>query len=110
MAAYAASKGAVQAFTRAIALEYAKQNLRAVAVAPGSISSGMTDASGTSTENAGPGFPDDVDYDLLMRLLPVIGRGFAGPEAVAGVIAMLASEDGAFITGTEIRIDGGTHM
>ncbi|MFD8481517.1 SDR family oxidoreductase [Kitasatospora sp. NPDC059673] len=35
--------------------------------------------------------------------------GFAGPETVAGVIAMLASDDGAFVTGTEIRIDGGTH-
>jgi NAD(P)-dependent dehydrogenase (short-subunit alcohol dehydrogenase family) len=32
-----------------------------------------------------------------------------GPEQVAGVVAMLASEDGAFVTGTEIRIDGGTH-
>ncbi len=33
----------------------------------------------------------------------------AGPESVAGVIAMLASDDGAFITGTGIRVDGGTH-
>ena len=33
----------------------------------------------------------------------------AAPAAVAGVIAMLVSDDGAFITGTEIRIDGGTH-
>ncbi|WP_407803185.1 SDR family oxidoreductase, partial [Staphylococcus aureus] len=37
------------------------------------------------------------------------GAPMAGPESVAGVIAMLASDDGAFITGTEIRIDGGTH-
>ncbi|CAM5615396.1 hypothetical protein SRIMM317S_04566 [Streptomyces rimosus subsp. rimosus] len=47
---------------------------------------------------------------LFGKLLPAIGEGFAPPETVAGVIAMLASEDGAFITGTEIRIDGGTHM
>jgi NAD(P)-dependent dehydrogenase (short-subunit alcohol dehydrogenase family) len=33
----------------------------------------------------------------------------AAPSAIAGVIAMLVSEDGQFITGTEIRIDGGTH-
>jgi hypothetical protein len=33
----------------------------------------------------------------------------AHPSVIAGVIAMLVSEDGAFITGTEIRIDGGTH-
>ena len=101
----------IQSFTRAIALEYSKQNLRAVSVCPGSISSGMTDASGTSKENVGPGFPEhDVDWNLLSKLLPAIGQGFAGPEAVASVVAMLASEDGKFITGTEIRIDGGTHM
>ena len=111
MAAYAASKAGVQAFTHAIALEYSKQNLRAVSVAPGSISSGMTDGTGTSKENVGPGFPEhDVDWSLVTKLLPAIGEGFAGPEAVAGVVAMLASDDGKFITGTEIRIDGGTHM
>jgi NAD(P)-dependent dehydrogenase (short-subunit alcohol dehydrogenase family) len=37
------------------------------------------------------------------------GAGMADPSAVAGVIAMLVSDDGAFITGTEIRVDGGTH-
>jgi NAD(P)-dependent dehydrogenase (short-subunit alcohol dehydrogenase family) len=111
MAAYAASKGGIQSFTHAIALEYAKHGLRAVSVAPGSISSGMTDASGTSTENVGPGFPeDDMDWNLVTKLLPALEGGFAGPEAVAGAIAMLASEDGKFITGTELRIDGGTHM
>ncbi|MFJ6460826.1 SDR family oxidoreductase [Streptomyces sp. NPDC091387] len=39
----------------------------------------------------------------------MIREGFAGPDTVAGVVAMLGSQDGAFITGTEIRIDGGTH-
>jgi len=47
---------------------------------------------------------------LFMKLSPATGQGFAGPESVAGVVAMLASEDGAFITGTEVRIDGGTHF
>ncbi|MCL2533528.1 MAG: SDR family oxidoreductase [Nocardiaceae bacterium] len=102
MAAYAASKGGIQSFTHAIALEYAKQGLRAVAVAPGSIASGMT---------SNPGFPEEgVDASLIGKLYPWIGEGFAGPETVAGVVAMLASDDGAFVTGTEIRIDGGTHM
>ena len=101
MAAYAASKGGIQSFTHALALEYSKQGLRAVAVAPGSIASGMT---------SDPGFPADIDYTLLGKLLPAIGDGFAPPSAVAGVIAMLASDDGSFVTGTEIRIDGGTHM
>lgn len=109
MAAYAASKGGIQAMTHALASEYSKQGLRVVAVAPGSISSGMTDGSGTSSVNTGPGLPGDADYDLVMKLLPLIGDGFAGPETVASVVAMLASDDGAFITGTEIRVDGGTH-
>lgn len=103
MAAYAASKGGIQSMTHAIASEYGKQGLRAVCVAPGSIASGMT-------TGRGPGLPEDADMSLFVKLAPALGRGFAGPETVAGVIAMLASEDGAFITGTEIRIDGGTHM
>ncbi|MET9294641.1 SDR family oxidoreductase [Streptomyces sp. NPDC003077] len=101
MAAYAASKGGIQSMTHAIASEYAKRGLRAVCVAPGSIQSGMT---------SDPGLPADADMSLFVKLAPALGEGFAGPETVAGVIAMLASRDGAFVTGTEIRIDGGTHM
>ncbi|UKY55145.1 SDR family NAD(P)-dependent oxidoreductase [Streptomyces inhibens] len=103
MSAYAASKGGIQSMTHAIAAEYSKRGLRAVCVAPGSIASGMT-------SGRGPGLPEDADMTLFGKLAPAIGEGFAGPETVAGVIAMLASQDGAFITGTEIRIDGGTHM
>ncbi|WP_327356629.1 SDR family NAD(P)-dependent oxidoreductase [Streptomyces sp. NBC_01304] len=102
MAAYAASKGGIQSMTHTIAAEYSKQGLRAVCVAPGSISSDMTDGSG-------PGLPEDTDWSLFAKLAPALGQGFAAPETVAGVVAMLASEDGKFITGTEIRIDGGTH-
>ena len=109
MAAYAASKGGIQAFTHSLALEYAKDGLRAVCVAPGSIKSGITDATGGY-------IPQDADWSLFTRLMPILpttvessGAGMAEPSAVAGVIAMLVSDDGAFITGTEIRIDGGTH-
>ncbi|MDI2125764.1 SDR family NAD(P)-dependent oxidoreductase [Yinghuangia seranimata] len=110
MAAYAASKGGVQSFTHALALEYGKQGLRAVNVAPGSIKSGITDTT------AGY-LPEDTDWSLFAKLSPILDAGvesasgapMAGPETVAGVIAMLASDDGAFITGTEIRVDGGTH-
>jgi NAD(P)-dependent dehydrogenase (short-subunit alcohol dehydrogenase family) len=109
MAAYAASKGAIQSFTHALALEYASQGLRAVSVAPGSIKSGITD----TTANY---IPADADWALFGRLSPILpttlessGAGMGDPTAVAGVVAMLVSDDGAFITGTEIRIDGGTH-
>ncbi len=109
MAAYAASKGGIQSFTHALALEYAKQGLRAACVAPGSIKSGITDATGGY-------IPQDADWSLFPRLMPILpttvessGAGMAEPSAIAGVIAMLVSDDGAWITGTEIRIDGGTH-
>jgi NAD(P)-dependent dehydrogenase (short-subunit alcohol dehydrogenase family) len=110
MAAYAASKGGIQSMTHALASEYAKDGIRFTAVQPGSISSGMTDGSGRSGQSKGPGFPEDADFSLLGKLLPALGQGFAGPETVASVVAMLASEDAAFITGTEVRIDGGTHF
>ncbi|MEQ6900942.1 SDR family NAD(P)-dependent oxidoreductase [Nocardioides sp. YIM 152588] len=109
MAAYSASKGGVQAMTHALAVEYAGRGVRFNAVQPGSISSGMTDGSGRSGQSIGPGLPDDADYGLFGKLLPAIGGGFAGPETVASVVAMLASADAAFVTGTEVRVDGGTH-
>lgn len=100
MAAYAASKGGILAFTRAIAAEYAGRGLRAVAVAPGGIATPMTDG-------VMDGLPPDADMRLLARLRPVVRRDFAPPETVSGVVAMLASEDGAYITGAEVRVDGG---
>ncbi|MGP9022689.1 SDR family NAD(P)-dependent oxidoreductase [Streptomyces sp. BR1] len=109
MAAYAASKGGIQSMTHALAAEYGKRGIRFTAVQPGSIASGMTDGSGASRASTGPGLPEDADMSLFMKLAPALGQGFAGPETVAGVVAMLGSADGAFITGTEIRIDGGTH-
>ncbi|WP_329435532.1 SDR family oxidoreductase [Streptomyces sp. NBC_01280] len=110
MAAYAASKGGIQSMTHALASEYSKQGIRFTAVQPGSISSGMTDGSGASRQSSGPGLPEDADMSLFMKLAPAIGQGFAGPESVASVVALLGSDDGRFITGTEVRIDGGTHF
>jgi len=101
MAAYAATKGGIQSFTHAIALEYAKQGLRAVSVQPGSIQSGMSDD---------PGVPADADWSLFAKMSPALAEGFAPPSVVASAIAMLASDDGRFVTGTELRIDGGAHM
>ncbi|MCZ0207569.1 SDR family NAD(P)-dependent oxidoreductase [Streptomyces sp. UMAF16] len=110
MAAYAASKGGIQSMTHALASEYASRGIRFTAVQPGSISSGMTDGSGASGRSSGPGLPADADMSLFAKLSPALGQGFAGPETVASVVAMLGSRDGAFITGTEVRVDGGTHF
>jgi NAD(P)-dependent dehydrogenase (short-subunit alcohol dehydrogenase family) len=41
--------------------------------------------------------------------MPIIGDGMASPDVIAGMIAALASDDGKFVTGTSLRIDGGTH-
>ncbi|MEV6824824.1 SDR family NAD(P)-dependent oxidoreductase [Amycolatopsis sp. NPDC051102] len=81
-----------------------------VAIAPGSAKSGITDS-------AASWLPQEVDFGWFGRLLPILPTGMTTevgnpvtvPESVAGVVAMLVSEDGEFITGTEIRIDGGTH-
>ncbi|MEB3792312.1 SDR family oxidoreductase [Acinetobacter sp. IK40] len=100
-AAYAATKGGIQSFTHAIASEYASQGLRAVAVVPGGIASGMT--------NTSP-LPEGADLSLYAKHTPAIPGGYGSPDSVAGAIAMLASDDGEFITGTELRIDGGAHM
>lgn len=95
--AYSASKGGVLAMTRSIAVEYAKRGVRANCVCPGDTKTGMTD---------GIDFPDSMDFDLMPRIMSLTGA--KGPETLASVIAMLASEDGAHITGEDIRVDGGT--
>jgi NAD(P)-dependent dehydrogenase (short-subunit alcohol dehydrogenase family) len=114
MSAYAASKGGIQAMTHALALEFAKERIRFNSVQPGSISSGMTDGTGESKQSIGPGLPADADFSLfgkITSLLPLDGGAmFAKPDAVAAVVAMLGSSDAYFVTGTEVRIDGGTHM
>lgn len=96
-AAYAASKGAVLALTRSIAVEYAKEGVRANCVCPGDIQTPMTKA---------PAMPDMPSREQLTRISSLDGP--KGPEVVAGVIAMLASEDGRHITGEYVRVDGGT--
>jgi NAD(P)-dependent dehydrogenase (short-subunit alcohol dehydrogenase family) len=98
MAAYASSKGGIAALTQTLAIEYAKQGVRVNAVAPGSVESGMTSSIT---------FPEGADFKLLPRIMSPTGPG--QPESVAGVVAMLASDDGAHMTGSLVRVDGGTH-
>ncbi len=97
-AAYGASKAGVIGLTKSLAVEFAKQGLRANVVCPGSIKTPMT--------SGGAGLPPKLDPDLIRRAMSLDNP--RGPETVAGVIAMLASEDGAHINGEVIRVDGGT--
>jgi NAD(P)-dependent dehydrogenase (short-subunit alcohol dehydrogenase family) len=104
LAAYAASKGGVNAFTHAIALEYAKKGLRAVNIVPAGITSGITTKSIRDQ-------PEGFDPSLFARLTGWLNGGALGtPDDVAGVVAMVASDDGRYMTGSEIRVDGGALM
>jgi 3-oxoacyl-[acyl-carrier protein] reductase len=93
---YAASKGAVDAFTRALAVELAPRNITVNAVAPGVIESEM---SREVRERAG----DAVQSRILLRR---IGR----PEEVAYAVWFLASRYADYITGQVLAVDGGFKM
>jgi NAD(P)-dependent dehydrogenase (short-subunit alcohol dehydrogenase family) len=96
MAAYSASNGGVLALTYALALEYAKQGLRVNAVCAGAVATAMRDAFR---------MPDGANPKLVERIMPL--TGFAEPEAVASVVAFLASGDASHMTGVAVPADGG---
>lgn len=106
MAAYAASKGGILSFTHSLALEYSKQGLRAVNIQPGGI---LTALANSTLEK----MPEGYELGLWAKQTPLLhGKDseiLGDASAVAAVIAMVASDDGAFMTGTEIRVDGGAH-
>jgi len=94
-AAYGASKGGVHALTRALAVEFTARGVRCNSVCPASIETAMYRSP----------IPEDAERRLLMRSSSL--HGPRGPESVAELIAFLASDEAAHISGEEIRIDGG---
>jgi len=99
--AYAASKGAVLSLTRNLALDYADDNIRVVAICPGSVDTPMLRATAALTA------PDDPEGTLSEwgRKHP-LGR-IARPEEIAEVVVFLASDKASFITGEYVCVDGG---
>ena len=98
--AYAASKGAVNAFTRNASIDLGRYGVRVNAVAPGPVDGGMWDAA----------FAAGVDrqqvMDSMKHLIPLEGR-WASEKDVANAVAWLASDKAGCVTGQTLRVDGG---
>ncbi|GIW79696.1 MAG: hypothetical protein KatS3mg105_1503 [Gemmatales bacterium] len=93
---YAASKGAINALTRALAVELASRNVTVNAIAPGFIETDMSEA---VRNKAG---------DIIKKMIPM--RRLGKPEDIARVAVFLASEESGYITGQVITVDGGLSL
>ncbi len=102
VAAYTASKGAINALTRAMALDHAEENIRVNAVCPASVNTPMLRWSADLFRGEKSVEETVAEWGKMHPL----GR-VARPEEVAEVIAFLASERASFMTGGEYKVDGG---
>lgn len=93
---YSASKGGIIAFTKSVAKELSSRGVRANAIAPGFISTRMT---------------EKLSEDLQKKMLEIIPLGrYGSPEDVAGAVSFLAGEDAAYVTGQVLQVCGGMVM
>jgi 3-oxoacyl-[acyl-carrier protein] reductase len=89
---YSAAKAGIIGATKALAQEVAQRNVTVNAVAPGFIETDMT---------------KELPQDELKKLVPM--QRFGKPREVAAVVAFLASDDAAYITGEVINVNGGLY-
>ena len=94
---YSAAKAGMHGFTKALALEVARKGVTVNTISPGYIGTKMVMA---------------IDKEVLdSKIIPQIPMARLGkPEEVAGLVAYLASDEAAFVTGANIAINGGQHM
>ena len=103
VAAYVASKGAIHALTRAMALDHAAAGIRVNSVSPGSVRTPILSLAAATY--GGEGVSEEDAFARFGAAHP-IGR-IGEPEEVAELVAYLASDRAGFITGADYKIDGG---
>ena len=104
VAAYAASKGALDALVRAMAVDEARHGVRVNAVCPGSVDTPMLRSSARRFS--------DGTTEATERLIDAWGRSYpvgrvAQPREIAEVVAFLAGNRASYVTGEDVRVDGG---
>ena len=92
--AYGSSKAGVDSLTRYVATQYGKQGIRCNAIAPGVIATPALEANVPK---------EQIELYKGNHLTPRLGK----PEDIAGMVVFLASDDGAFVTGQVLSVDGG---
>ena len=95
LTAYAATKGAVSALTRGLAVEYAPFNIRVNALAPGFVETALTERV----------LRNPLVSKALIDQTPL--RRFGTPEDMAAAALFFACDESAFVTGAELAVDGG---
>ncbi|TXT57966.1 MAG: hypothetical protein BAJALOKI1v1_1800003 [Promethearchaeota archaeon] len=101
---YCSTKAGILGFTKALALDLAPFNVRVNSVSPGATDTPMLQSDVTKQAK-----DRSVDYELVKKEFEeegVLGR-WATPEEIAAGILFLASEDASYMTGADLRLDGG---
>ncbi|MFC7322356.1 SDR family oxidoreductase [Halobacillus campisalis] len=98
---YNAAKGGITNFTKAMAIDYAREGIRVNSIAPGTIETPLIDElAGSKQQDQGKEFREANKWVTPMGRL---GR----PEEVADVALFLASDESSYVTGEDITVDGG---